>query len=319
MNTDRISTHRPSLYSKGYTKEYIKENFDNKIEPADNFLIDLNRLFLGISSAINPYQQALTFANYLIRNGVNLLPSDIMFFVRKFRTLPEAIQDYVIQNTGEENNYFRTDVCSDKVAFLARASEYHTNSSLVPAKGGNQPVGLGMSERIANKISPANLRNTVELVMLTNEVTKRSQPTSETYDEYVNKITNKAHNKWRNIGPALRPGKIAERARPKIEARAKERFKDLFRVFHEFLFKHRPYDIQHREDMKELEYIIDKNSDTHEPGAATVRDINGNIFEGFGQQARLDALLDEKDRLYAERDRLAAETARLKASGEWYE
>ena len=70
-----------------------------KTSVADDFLIDLNRLFLGISSAINPYQQALTFANYLIRNGINLLPSDIMFFVRKFRTLPEAIQDYVIQNT----------------------------------------------------------------------------------------------------------------------------------------------------------------------------------------------------------------------------
>lgn len=288
MNTDKLKTNRPAFFEKGYPKEYIKRNFDNKLEPSDDYLIDLSRLFLGISGAINPYHQALTFANYLIRNGVNLLPSVIMFYVKKFRTLPEAIQDYVIQNTPEENNYFRKDVCSDKVAFLARASEYHTNSSLVPAKGDNQPVGLGVSERIANKITPANLRNTVELVMLTNEVTKRSQPTSETVDEYVNKTTNKAHNKWKNIGPAIRPGKIAERAKPKIEARAYEKFKDLFRVFHEYQFKHRPYDIQQRED-SELEHIIDKNLDTHSSGAATIRTAFGGMIEGFVQRNKSDS------------------------------
>jgi hypothetical protein len=259
MNTDRINTNRPSLYSKGYTKEYIKENFDNNLEPADDFIIDLSRLFLGINGAINPYQQALTFANYLIRNGTNLLPSVILFFVDKFRTLPESIQDYVIQNTPQENNYFRKDGCSDKVGFLARLSQYNTNSSLVPAPGREQPVGLGMSERMANKISPANLRNTVELVRLTNEVAIRSQPTRETYDKYVEKLTGPtAHNMWRNISPTLKPRETWEKAAPTILQQLAREFGDLWRIFQYKLY-HRPYDTEQREDIKP-EYIINKNS-----------------------------------------------------------
>lgn len=289
MNTDKIKTNRPSLFTKGYPKEYIKENFDNKLEPADDFLIDLSRLFLGIDGAINPYQQALTFANYLIRNGVNLLPSVIIFFVNKFRTLPEAIQDYVIQNTPQENNYFRKDGCSDKVAFLARLSQYNTNSSLVPAPGKEQPVGLGMSERIANKIPPANLRNAVELKRLTNEVSIRSQPTTETYDSYVGKITGRrAHYMWRSLVPTLKPRQVAEKAKPIIEARAAQKFKDLWRVL-EYKLKHRPYDPEHREDI-DPEYPIKIHKDAQGNTSYSAKTLGNVTIDGY--ENKLDALLE---------------------------
>jgi hypothetical protein len=318
MNTDKISTNRPSLFTKGYPKEYIKENFDNKLEPADDFIIDLSRLFLGINGAINPYQQALTFANYLIRNGTNLLPSVILFFVDKFRTLPEAIQDYVIQNTPQENNYFRKDGCSDKVAFLARLSQYNTNSSLVPAPGREQPVGLGMSERIANKISPAHLRNVVELVRLTNEVTIRSQPTTDSYDKYVGRLTGRrAHNMCKNIVPTLKPRQVWEKAQPTILQQAAQRFGDLWRIF-QYKLNHRPYDPEQREDI-EQEYIIDKNLDTQGPASSSAKTIGGYTIDGYYNMSKEQKLYELNTRIAEQNLKTDAAMAKGEALREKYE
>lgn len=272
-----FNTNRHYNFIAGYPKEYYKYFLQNRLESADDYLIELSRLFKSINGSEDPYEAALKYANYLIENGPNILPSSIIYFVERFETLSDDVQEYVLKNTPIEHNYFRKDNGSDRIGFLARAQEARTSSSLMPTNASQSP-SLVVPEHLANKLPPPALRNIVELSYLTDQIIKGSQSVEMDSEKYQNNILKNSHNDWESITPSTRHVEAAEIAKPLIEARTYERFKDVYRVMHDYVFMHRPYDKKHRQDLT-TENMIDTNPDIVAPGSAVVYTVAGDVIK----------------------------------------
>jgi hypothetical protein len=271
-----FNTNRHYNFIAGYPKEYYKYFLQNRLESGDDDLIELSRLFKSINGSDDPYEAALKYAKYLLEKGVNILPSSIIYFVERFETLADDIKEFVLQNTPIEHNYFRKDSGSDRIGFLARAQEARTSSSLTPTNG-PQSTSLVVPEHLANKLPPPALRNIVELSYLTDQIIKGSQSTEVDSEKYQNNVLKNTHNDWESITPSTRHVEAAEIAKPLIEARTYERFKDIYRVM-QYLLMHRPYDKKHRQDLT-TENMIDTNPDIVAPGSAVVYTVAGDVIK----------------------------------------
>lgn len=246
----------------GLTKEFYEKHFENTLEDKDKILLKLGRLFRSIMGAEDPYMEAYKFGKYLICVGEKILPASVVYYVDKFKTLPQPIQDFVICKLDEEpNNYLRNDTGSDKVAWFARKQEYRTRSWQIPIQGnGQSDPDLTVSEHMANKISPIDITKSIELGEQLTQMITDSNPDQISIGTYQELILEGVHNNWKHITPTIRHVLAAIIAKPEIESRSRKRFNDLYRVEHEYLFRNRPYTPDHRQD-NPTEKIIDKNQD----------------------------------------------------------
>ncbi len=271
---EEYKTNQHYNYFNGLSVEYYNDNIENARESNDVILITAGRLFRGIMSSEDPYKAALDFANFIIENGENLLPSIITFYVDKFNTLPVSIQEKVIQNTVVTNNYFRSDSGSDKIAIFANSEEYRTRSSSVASYSDQSPESSA-SENIKNKISPLAYLETVALSKLTETIIQKSHADIMSIETY-NIISNSTHNNCRTITPTTNHLEAAQQAKSEIEANSYKAFDDCYRVKREYTFRSNPYNIEHRQD-NVSNIIIDKNTDIVGDKKLAVYSTAGNI------------------------------------------
>jgi len=279
---EEYKTNQHYNYSIGLPVEYYDINISNEKQDNDIMLIKIGRLFKGIMGAEDPYKAAVDFSEYVIENGGNLLPSIIVFYVDKFKSLPAIIQSHVIQNTSEENNYFREDSGSDKIAFFANTEEYRTSSSSVGSM--EQSPATGISEQIKNKISPIALSETIALSQQSEIMTKKSQA-SKLSDSTYNTISQSTHNNYRTVTPMINHLEAAQLAKTDIEADSYGKFNDCYRVKREYIFKMNPYNIEHRQD-NTSEFILDKNDDIIGNNKIAIYTTAGNIPLNNTQRVR---------------------------------
>lgn len=266
-------TNQHYNFAIGLPIEYYDEHITNNRDPKDATLITLARYFRTIVGAEDPYAAALIFANYLIENGINLSPCVIQFYVDKFKSLPAKIQSYIIDNTPLENNYFREDSGSDKIAFFANTEEYRTISSCIMSSNDQEPQNT-ISNHIKNKISPKAFSETVSLSKMAENMVKKSQATPVDQTTY-NTISQNSHNNFRTITPTTNHVDAANEAKNDIEADSYKKFDDCYRLNREYIFKSNPYDIAHRKDGV-ADYMIDTNKDIVGDSAAAVYTTAGN-------------------------------------------
>lgn len=262
MNLPKTNQHYNFFI--GLPVEYYEKNIENSRESIDIFLVNLSRYFKSINGAEDPNKEALKFANYLIENGENLLPAIIEFYVDKFKTLSQPIQDYVLGKTPIKNNYFREDTGSDKLACSANTAEYNSRSSRVNWDT-SQPPDILASESIKNKISPKAFERTLELSMITEKMSKQSNATQikeveQTLYSQKETIANTTHNNYRTITSTNTHVEAAKRAKEQIQSNSYKTYHDCYRVKREYGFGVNPYDRTKRQD-ETTELIIDKNLD----------------------------------------------------------
>jgi hypothetical protein len=255
---EQYKTNRHYNFSIGLPIEYYEAHIKNSRDANDTALITLSRLFRGIVGAEDPFAEALKFANFLIENGVNLLPCIIQFYVDKFKSLPTKIQSHIINNTPTTNNYFREDSGSDKISFFANTEEYRTISSCVMSNNNQKPQNT-ISNNLKNKISPYAFSETVSLSKMAENMVKKSQATPVDQTTY-NTISQNSHNNFRTITPTTNHVEAAELSKSTIEADSYKKFDDCYRLNREYIFKSNPYDISHRQD-NTVEYMVDANKD----------------------------------------------------------
>ena len=270
---EEYKTNRHYNFAIGLPIEYYDEHIKNSRDPNDTTLITLSRLFRSIEGAEDPYAEALKFANYLIENGVNLLPCIIQFYVDKFKSLPVIIQSHVLNNTPTTNNYFREDSGSDKIAFFANTEEYRTISSCVMSNNNQEPQTT-ISNHIKNKISPTVFLETVSLSKMAENMIKKSQATPVNQSVY-SRISQNTHNNFRTITPTTNHVEAAKQSKSTIEADSYKKFDDCYRLNREYIFKSNPYDISHRQDTT-AEYMEDINNDIVGKGKTAVYSTAGN-------------------------------------------
>jgi hypothetical protein len=254
---EEYKTNQHYNFAIGLPIEYYEEHIKNSRDPNDTTLITLSRLFRSIVGTEDPYAEALKFANYLIKNGGNLLPCIIQFYVDKFKSLPVIIQSHIISNTPTTNNYFRDDSGSDKISFFANTEEYRTISSCVMSS--TQAPQTTISNHIKNKISPTVFSETVSLSRMAENMVKKSQATPVDQSVY-SRISQNTHNNFRTITPTTNHVEAAERSKTTIEADSRKKFNDCYRLNREYIFKSNPYNKLHRQD-NTAEYMMDTNKD----------------------------------------------------------
>jgi len=270
---EEYKTNQHYNFSIGLPIEYYDEHIENGRDANDTTLITLSRLFRGIVGAEDPLAEALKFANYLIENGVNLLPCIIQFYVDKFKSLPAKIQSHIIDNTPTTNNYFREDSGSDKIAFFANTEEYRTASSCVMSNNNQDPQNT-ISNNLKNKISPRAFSETVSLSKMAENMVKKSQATTVDQTTY-NTISQNSHNNFRTITPTTNHVDAAKQAKTDIESDSYKKFEDCYRLNRDYIFKSNPYDISHRQD-NTAEYMMDTNKDIVGSNKTAVYTTAGN-------------------------------------------
>lgn len=271
---EEYKTNQHYNFASGLPIDYYEKNISNSRTGIDNTLIEINRLLKGIIGAEDPNKKAVEFVDYVLKEGENLLPGIITYYVDRFKCLPTSIQEYALSNTRKTNNYFRDDSGSDKVSFFANTEEYRTKSSSVASQNNQDPI-IPVSEHIKNKISPKALSNTVALSNLTDKMSKRSQATPVAQSTY-NTISKSTHNNYRTVTPTTNHLEAAKSAKQEIEADSYKKFEDCYRVKREYTFKSNPYNSKHRQD-NPSEFIIDKNDDIAASGKSVVYTNSGNI------------------------------------------